>query len=206
MSMSLPAVEASGKTWQSLAAACAFVAGGTEILSFVLFRYFYRDLVNPDWKFQGTALTISLVIMAVIGLATQAISLWSISRLQRAVTPVSARLGQWFAATYVVASVLLFFHWYLLGAGKLVSHVSTIAFALACLSLGIAARRGGGPRLRWASGGLVAAATIGLFSLVWRFAGLSTDQGWLGLTLMRLAVDVAMWVAVGVWLLSATRA
>ena len=76
-----------------------------------------------------------------------------------------------------------------------------IPFTLACGCVGLASRGGADPRQRWASRGLLATATFEVLSLTWRLADLPAGQGWRGLISLELTVHVAMWAAVGVWLL-----
>jgi hypothetical protein len=213
VSFSPPAVDPSSRrTWPQLAASCAFLAGGIDILSFVLYHYFvYRYSAHPEWKFFAIGMVIGVAIV-VIGVAAAAVALWTVGRRQRAVAPLSAHLGQWSVATYVVAFVLLFILraqpqlWHARRIGNWVFQLTMIPFTLACGCLGLASRRGADPRRRWASRSLLAMATFEVFSLTWRLAGLPTGQGWPGLLSIDLAVHVAMWALVGAWLLSTTRA
>jgi hypothetical protein len=74
----------------------------------VLYHNFvYRYSAHPEWKFLAIGMVIGVAI-AVIGIAAAAVALWTVGRRQRAVAPLSAHLGQWSVATYVVAFVLLF--------------------------------------------------------------------------------------------------
>src|ERR1039457_1895255 len=93
------------RTWWPSAATCAFLASGLEIFWLVLSRW----QLSRAMKFAGGTpspdLYAGLVIdelIGLLGIAIEATALWGVGRRQRAVAPVSVRLGQWAIATHVV--------------------------------------------------------------------------------------------------------
>jgi hypothetical protein len=193
-------------SWPS-AATCAFLVSGLEILSFVLYLLLRRRAIESG------GLTYIGLVIAVFGIAAQATALWGVGRRQQAVAPVSARLGQWAVATYVVVSALLFVFLMTVGGfgvwpagavGNWGFQVALIPLTLAFGCLGWASRGGTGPRQRWANGGLFAVATFGVFNVTWTLLGLPTGQRWLWLASLYAALRAATWATVGAWLRSAT--
>jgi hypothetical protein len=189
------------------------VAAGLQILSFGLSQY----LVQRPTAALGLTYMGFMIAAALIGIAAQARALWGVGRRQRAVAPVTARLGQWAAATYVVMNGLLFILvtvWpYAFGLWPAVSvghvfHVALIPLTLAFGCLGWASRGDSGPLQRWASRGLLVVTMFGVFSvsrILFRLFGLPTGQRWLWLALLDVALRAATWAAVGAWLRSGTR-
>lgn len=188
------------RTWWPSAASCAFVAAGLEILSFGLSQSLLQR--PPGLTYMGF-----MIAVAMISIAAQARALWGVGRRQRAVAPVSARLGQWAVATYVVVSglvmsglfgLLIVAGW----VGNWVFHVAQIPLTLAFGCLGWASRGDSGPRQRWASGGLLVVTMFGVFSVIRTLFGLPTGQRWLWLAPLHAALGAATWAAVGAWLRS----
>lgn len=212
------------RTWWPSASTCAFLASGLEMVSFVFYlwqRTVVQSLVqrNASGSAAGTA-SLDLNYIAVvfpalillIGLAVEATALWGVGRRQRHVAPVSARLGQWAIVAYVVSLPLFMVIMSIttglgvwpaaVNKGAFQVATSPMTLALACLGW---ASRGGTSRLQqWASGGLIAVATFGVFSATWRLLGLPTGEGWLWVGWSGVALRVAMWAAVGAWLRSTT--
>jgi hypothetical protein len=198
------------RTWWPSAASCAFVASGLEIVSFGLGLYVRAWALSAAAAREQAILPSSLSYLgftiAVIGVAAQARALWAVGRRQRAVAPVSAHLGQWAVATYVVVSGLLFVM-LTVGAfgvwpvGNWVFRGAEITLTLAFGCLGWASRGGGdsGPRQRWASGGLPALTMFGVFSLIRILFGLPTGQRWLWLKSLHAGLRAGTWAAVGAW-------
>lgn len=213
------------RTWWPSAATCAFLASGLEIFSFVLFLL-QRSLVlsplqrsrviesagsTPSLGLAHTGVVFAEFIVVFLGVAVEATALWGVGRRQRAVAPISARLGQWAVATYVVSAPLFVlivlpivgvYGVWSAAVGNWVFRVALSPLTLAFGCLGWASRGGTGPRQRWANGGLLAVATFGVFSLTWRLFGLPTGQRWLWVGSLDVALRAATWVAVGAWLRS----
>src|ERR1035438_2417573 len=92
------------RTWWPSAATCAFMASGIEIFSFVL------DLLQRKAiRSAGSAPSVSVpylvfaVLILVLGVTLEATALWVVGRHRQALAPISARLGQWAVAVYVVS-------------------------------------------------------------------------------------------------------
>jgi hypothetical protein len=207
--------------WWPSAATCAFLASGEEIFSFVL----YLLQRNKAIGFAGytlslgvTYLVFSLLILVVLGVTVKATALWAVGRHRQAVAPVSARLGQWAVAVYVLSlplavgmPTLVLIIPITLGVGVLPAAVSKWACQVALIPLTVAigslgwATHGGTSRSqRWASGGMLAVATFDVFSVTWRLSGLPTGEGWLWVGSLDAVLIAVTWAAVGVWLRSTT--
>jgi hypothetical protein len=197
------------RTWWPSAASCAFTASGQEIVSFGLGLYVSSAAAREHAALLNIEFMIAEFMIAVIGTAAAARALWGVGQRQQAVAPVSARLGQWAVATFVVVSGLLLFVlmtaeafgvWTAGGVGNWVFQVPLIPLTLAFGCLGWASRGDSGPRQRWASGGLLVVAMFSVFSVIWARFGLQTGQHWLWLASLHTALDAATWAAVGAWL------
>jgi hypothetical protein len=209
------------RTWWPSAATCAFLAGGVEIFSFVLYLLQRNKAIwsaGSTPSLAGVTYLVFAVLILVLGVTAEATALWVVGRHQRAVAPVSARLGQWAVAVYVVCLPLAVSMPTLeliipiaFGVGVWPAAVSKWAYQVALIPLTLAfgclgwATRGGTSRLqRWASGGLLAVATFGVFSETWRLSGLTTGERWLWVGALDAALRAATWAAVGAWLRSTT--
>ena len=200
------------RTWWPSAATCAFLASGVEIVSFVLYLLLRNKAIG------SVTYMVFAGLILVLGVAVEATALWAVGRHQRAVAPVSARLGQWAVAVYVVSLPLAVSMPTLaqiipitLGVGVWPAAVSKWAFQVAVFPLTLAfgclgwATHGGTSRSqRWASGGLLAVAAFGVFSVTWRLSGLPTGERWLWVGALDTALRAATWAAVGTWLRSTT--
>jgi hypothetical protein len=107
-------------------------------------------------------------------------------------------------------------------AHKWLFHATTIPLTLAFGCLGWASRGDSETRGRWAARSMLAVAAWATFGIMWRMFGLPAGQEWVWLAPIgslaghfsgadvalgvNVALGAAMWVAVGVWLRSATIA
>ena len=168
------------RTWWPSAATCAFLASGVEIFSFVLYLLLRNKAIG------SVTYMVFAVLILVLGVTVEATALWAVGRHQRTVAPVSARLGQWAVAVYVVSlplavsmPTLVLIIPIALGVGVCPAAVSKWAYQVALIPLTLAfgcsgwATHGGTSRSqRWASGSLLVVATFGVFSVTWRLSGL----------------------------------
>ena len=207
--------------WPS-AATCAFLASGVEIFSFVLYLLQRNKAIGSAASTPSLGFTymVFAMLILVLGVTVEATALWVVGRHQRAVAPVSARLGQWAVAVYVVSlplavsmPTLVLIIPISLGVGVWPAAVSKWAYQVALILLTLAfgclgwATHGGTSRSqRWASGSLLAVATFGVVSVTWRLCGLPTPTGerWLWVGALDAALRAATWAAVGAWLRSTT--
>lgn len=193
------------------AALCAFIASGLEIFSFshyLLLRPGATESAgSPPDLHPGIIHTGFMV--AVIGLIAEATALWGIGKRQRAVAPISARLGQWCVAIYVVVSGVLFVvgtfgGWFAGALGSWSFPAARVPVTLAFGCLGWASRGGTPVTQRWASRALLIVTAVGVFSLIRNLSGLSTGQGWPWFALLHALLHAflrsGMWSAVGTWL------
>jgi hypothetical protein len=202
------------RTWWPSVATCAFLASGVEIFSFVLYLLLRNKAIG------SVTYMVFAVLILVLGVTVEATALWAVGRHQRTVAPVSARLGQWAVAVYVVSlplavsmPTLVLIIPISLGVGVWPAAVSKWAYQVALILLTLAfgclgwATHGGTSRSqRWASGSLLAVATFGVVSVTWRLCGLPTPTGerWLWVGALDAALRAATWAAVGAWLRSTT--
>jgi len=205
--------------WPS-AATCAFLASGVEIFSFVLYLLQRNKAIGSAASTPSLGFTymVFAMLILVLGVTVEATALWVVGRHQRAVAPVSARLGQWAVAVYVASlplavsmpSLVLIIPITLgvgvwpAAVGKWAYQVALIPLTLAFGCLGWATHGGTSRSQRWASGGLLAVATFGVFSVTWRLSGLPTGERWLWVGSLDAALRAATWAAVGAWLRSTT--
>lgn len=202
------------RTWWPSAATCAFLAGGVEIFSFVLYLLQRNKAIGSAGSTPSLGVTyfVFVGLILVLGVTVEATALWAVGRYQRTVAPVSARLGQWAVAVYVVSMpTLVLIIPIALGVGVWPAAVSKWAYEVALIPLTLAfgclgwATHGGTSRSqRWASGSLLAVATFGVFSVTWRLSGLPTGERWLWVGALGAALRVATWAAAGAWLRSTT--
>ena len=208
------------RTWWPSAATCAFLASGVEIFSFVLYLLQRNKAIGSAGSTPSLGVTylVFAVLILVLGVTVEATALWVVGRHRQAVAPVSARLGQWAVAVYVVSlplavsmPTLVLIIPITLGVGAWAAAVSKWAYQVAMISLTLAfgslgwATHGGTSRSqRWASGGMLAVATFGVFSVTWRVSGLPTGERWVWVGSLDAALRAATWVAVGAWLRSTT--
>lgn len=205
------------RTWWPSAASCAFLASGLEILSFGFWLRTWaaaREHAVPPSGLINIGFTIGLgFTIALIGIAAEARALWGVARRQQAIAPVSARLGQWAFATYVVVSVLVYLLMPLGAAAfgvrfmrvfRVGNQVTQILLTLAFGCLGWASRGDSSPRQRWASGALLVVTMFGVFNVIGNLFGLRIWQRSLWLASLQPAVRAAMWAMVGVWLRGVT--
>jgi hypothetical protein len=219
-----PIVLHAKRTWWPSAATCAFLASGLDILSFGLSQLEFRLIKSagstPSFLTYGVVFTAlmfaSFELISLFGVAVKATALWAIGRRQRTDGPVSARLGQWAVATYIVANLSLFVPTVLMSvevwptlsvhigqffaANIWVFRAVGVPLTLAFGCLGWASRGGDGPRQRWATGGLLALAAFGVFTVSWALFHLPTGQHWLWVLSLHAALSAATWAAVGAWL------
>jgi hypothetical protein len=187
------------------AALCAFVASGLEIFSFtyyLLLRDRAIESAGSPPHFDAGLIHGFVVAVPVIGTIAGAIALWSVGRRQRAVAPVSARLGQWSVAMAVVLVFVVgaFAGWLAGAVGSWLFHTPRIPSTLAFGCLGWASQGGTTVRQRWASRALLIVTAFGTFSLIWTLSDFPTGQGWLWFAALHVALRTAMWFAVGTWL------
>jgi hypothetical protein len=208
------------RTWWPSAAACAFLASGVEIFSFVLYLLQRNKAIGSAGSTRPLGVTyfVFLGLILVLGVTVEATALWAVGRHQRTVAPVSARLGQWAVAVYVVSlplavsmPTLVLIIPIALGVGdwpaavsKWAYHVALIPLILAFGCLGWATHGGTSRSQRWASGGPLTVATFSVFSVTWRLSGLPTGERWLWVAALDAALRAATWAAVGTWLRSTT--
>ena len=217
------------RTWWPSASTCAFLASGLEILWFALSLFVRSRVVESAVRtFLGltgwatTALMVVFVVwMLLFSAAVRATALWAIGRRQRAVAPVTARLGQWAVAAYVVVSVPVFVLIVLMSFGgfgvwptvsahaaqllaqdKWVFQVALFPMTMALACLGLASLGSASPWQRWASGGMLLVAIFGVFNVTTTLFGLPVASQGLWLGSLDVALRAAMWAAVGALLRS----
>ena len=199
------------RTWWPSAATCAFLASGVEIFSFVMYLLQRNKAIGSAGSTPSLGVTYFVGLILVLGVTVQATALWAVGRHQWAVAPVSARLGQWAVAVYVVSLPLAVSMPTLaqiipitLGVAHQVFQVLLFPLTLAFGCLGWATHGGTSRSQRWASGGLLAVAAFGVFSVTWSLSGLPTGERWLWVAALDAALRAATWAAVGTWLRSTT--
>ena len=217
--------DASKRGWWPSASTCAFLASGLQIISFALYLWQRSRAIKfagSTASFDLAALAIGeLMVVFVVwiflfGVAVEATALWGLGWRQRAVAPVIARLGQWTVASYVVATVPVFVLIALMNVGvfgvlktvsehaahflvqdKWVFQAALVPLPIALLCLVWASRGAANPAQRWACGGMLAVAILGVFNVTTTLFDLPVRNDGLWLQSLEVAVRAAMWAAVG---------
>lgn len=200
--------------WPS-AAACAFIASGLTIVSFTANLMQQRAIASAR-SAGGIPLGVSpfnpwailATVSQLIMIAAQAKAFWGIARVQQAVAPVSARLGQRAFIAFLVAAVLVVpvgFPIALMAGNTTsvwmkISAVPLCTLALAHGFFGWASRGSSYPWQRWAGVGLLVLAGNGLFNVILM---LFLSPGWqypTWLSFVLMGLPAGTWAAVGGWL------
>lgn len=216
------------RTWWPSAAACAFLASGLEIFGLVLFQLQRSRAVEviASTPSLGVAALVTAELMLVFvvwmflfSVAIELTALWGVGRREQVVAPVTAQLGQWTVAAYVVVSAPVFVLIVLMNVGGFgvwptvsahsaqflskdmwVFQVATLLVTGALVCLGLASRSGTGPLPRLAKDFMLLTAIFGvcnvdttLFGLPFESHGLSLKS----LDVVSVVLCAAMWAGVG---------
>jgi hypothetical protein len=182
----------------------AFLAAALEVILLAVHFLELQALRNSFEvpSFRCTALTVSAALANLLSAAAQTAALWAVGRRRPSLR--LARLGQWTAAVYLIIvlarivlqpSVVLPDRYpYVLLEG------SNLLLAFAFASLGLALRSGSHGEQEWASRGLLVLSFLGILGFIWVPAGLPGGQPILWLVAVVVAIRVATWVIVALWL------